>query len=80
LAQRPQVISEHAAGLDLFLDLEAMDDQAIERARKRLTEALAAVSAKKPRPEPAPAYRVGFGLHAGTVAPLPSSFSAGRGS
>ena len=33
-AQRPQVISEHATGLDLFLDLEAMDDTGKEQARK----------------------------------------------
>ena len=44
LAQRPQVISEHAKGLDLFLDLEAMDERSIERAQKRLAEALLAVS------------------------------------
>ena len=25
LAQRPQVISEHATGLDLFIDLDAID-------------------------------------------------------
>lgn len=46
LAQRPQVISEHATGLDLFLDLEAMDERAIERAQKRLAEALLAVSVR----------------------------------
>ena len=46
LAQRPQVISEHAIGLDLFLDLEAMDERSIERAQKRLAEALLAVSVR----------------------------------
>src|SRR5215207_1341349 len=46
LAQRPQVISEHAKGLDLFLDLEAMDERSIERAQKRLAEALLAVSVR----------------------------------
>jgi class 3 adenylate cyclase len=46
LAQRPQVISEHARGLDLFLDLEAMDERSIERAQKRLAEALLAVSVR----------------------------------
>jgi class 3 adenylate cyclase len=46
LAQRPQVISEHGKGLDLFLDLEAMDERSIERAQKRLTEALLALSGR----------------------------------
>lgn len=46
LAQRPQVISEHGTGLDLFLDLEAMDERTIERAQKRLAEALLAVSVR----------------------------------
>src|SRR5215217_6766845 len=46
LAQRPQVISEHATGLDIFLDLEAMDERSIERAQKRLAEALLAVSVR----------------------------------
>ena len=42
-AQRAQVISEHATGVDLFLDLDAMDDEATERVRKRLAEALSAL-------------------------------------
>ncbi len=46
LAQRSQVISEHATGLDLFLDLEAMDERTVERAQKRLAEALLAVSVR----------------------------------
>jgi class 3 adenylate cyclase len=46
LAQRPEVISEHGTGLDLFLDLDAMDDNAFERARKRLAEALLAVTVR----------------------------------
>ncbi|RWB22735.1 MAG: adenylate/guanylate cyclase domain-containing protein, partial [Mesorhizobium sp.] len=29
LAQRPQVISEHATGLDLFLDVEAIDENGV---------------------------------------------------
>ncbi len=33
LAQRPQVISEHATGLDLFLDLDAIDENG-DRARQ----------------------------------------------
>jgi adenylate cyclase len=46
LAQRPQVISEHATGLDLFLDLEALDERGAERARKRLSEALLALTVR----------------------------------
>jgi len=49
LAQRPQVISEHAIGLDLFLDLEALDERSVERARQRLAEALLALTAKESR-------------------------------
>jgi class 3 adenylate cyclase len=43
LNQRPQVIAEHVTGLDLFLDLDALPDSEIDRARKRLAEALAAL-------------------------------------
>ncbi|RWN57329.1 adenylate/guanylate cyclase domain-containing protein [Mesorhizobium sp.] len=46
LAQRPQVISEHATGLDLFLDVEAIDEKGVERAKKRLSEALLALTAR----------------------------------
>jgi adenylate cyclase len=46
LAQRDQVISEHATGLDLFLDLEAMDENGVERAKKRLAEALLALTVR----------------------------------
>lgn len=46
LAQRPQVISEHATGLDLFVDIEAIDDNGVERAKKRLSEALMALTAR----------------------------------
>jgi class 3 adenylate cyclase len=49
LAQRPQVISEHATGLDFFLDLEAIDDKAAERAKKRLAEALLALTDRESR-------------------------------
>ena len=42
-AQRVQVISAHATGMDIFLDLEAMDDDGAERARQRLVEALSAL-------------------------------------
>lgn len=44
IAQRPQVISEHVTGLDLFLDLEALDERSVERVRQRLAEALSAVT------------------------------------
>jgi hypothetical protein len=46
LTQRPEVISEYGTGLDLFLDVAAMDESAMERARKRLGEALSAVTAR----------------------------------
>ena len=41
--QRAQVISEHATGLDIFVDLEAIDEEGAERARKQLAEALSAL-------------------------------------
>ena len=47
LEQRPQVISEHATGLDLFLDLDAIDAGAAERAKKRLAEALLALTVRQ---------------------------------
>ena len=47
LAQRPQVISEHATGLDLFLDLDAHRRDAAPSARsKRLSEALLALTVR----------------------------------
>jgi len=46
LAQRPQVISEHATGLDLFIDLEALDEKSAERAQQRLAEALLALTTR----------------------------------
>ena len=48
VGQRPQVISEHATGLDLFLDIDALDEAAAQRARQRLTEALAALDRELP--------------------------------
>jgi adenylate cyclase len=45
-AQRTQVISEHATGMDIFLDLEAMDQAGADRARRRLSEALSALGEK----------------------------------
>jgi adenylate cyclase len=50
LAQREQVISEHVTGLDLFLDLDALDEAGVERAKRRLSEALDAVSMMHARP------------------------------
>jgi adenylate cyclase len=51
VAQRPQVISEHATGLNLFLDLEALDEHAAERARQLLEQALGALDIRaKARP------------------------------
>src|SRR5262245_33074733 len=47
MAQRPRVISEHRAGLDLFLDVEAIDDNGIEEAKKRLSEALKALATQQ---------------------------------
>ena len=41
--QRAQVISEQAQGLDLFIDLDVLDDQAAERTRQRLQELLDAL-------------------------------------
>jgi hypothetical protein len=43
VSQRAQVISEHAQGLDLFIDLDVIDDQAAERTRQRLVELLDAL-------------------------------------
>jgi hypothetical protein len=41
--QRTSVISEHATGMDLFLDLELLDKTARERTRRLLQQALAAL-------------------------------------
>jgi class 3 adenylate cyclase len=43
LQQRPSVISGHATGVDFFLDLELLDKTALERTRRLLQEALAAL-------------------------------------
>ena len=48
LAQRPQVIVEHVMGLDLFLDLDAIKHSEIDQARRRLSEALAALEMSHP--------------------------------
>jgi adenylate cyclase len=47
LAQRDQVISEHATGLDLFVDLAALDEEGAQRAKKRLSEALLALTVRR---------------------------------
>jgi len=47
LAQKPVMIAEWTAGLDLFLDLQALDDQGAERAKRRLEEALAALKLRE---------------------------------
>jgi len=47
LAQKPVMIAERTAGLDLFLDLQALDDQGAERAKRRLEEALAALKLRE---------------------------------
>ncbi len=52
----PPVINARVAGLDVFLDLEAMDEKARERARGVLESALAAIAAARggrTAPEPA---------------------------
>jgi adenylate cyclase len=49
LGQRPQVISEHVPGLDLFLDLDAIKGGEVERVRKRLADALAALDVDQRR-------------------------------
>ncbi len=51
--QRAQVISEHATGVDIFLDLEAMDDDAVDRTRRRLAEALSALGHRSIKEAPA---------------------------
>ena len=46
LAQRSQVISEHGKGLDLFIDLDVIDEHAAERTRRRLRELLEALETR----------------------------------
>jgi hypothetical protein len=40
------VISEHATGVDLFIDLEVIDQADAQRTKKMLQEALSALDAK----------------------------------
>ena len=42
-----QVISEHGTGLDLFLDLEVIDDEGAKRAGRRLRELLEALEQRQ---------------------------------
>jgi class 3 adenylate cyclase len=55
--QGTQVISEHGSGIDLFLDIDAIDDAAAARTRAVLQEAVAALAARQAtaRSPPAPA-------------------------
>ena len=46
LAQRSHVISEHGQGLDLFVDLDVIDEQTAERAGRRLRELLEVLEAR----------------------------------
>jgi len=47
LAQRSHVISEHAQGLDLFVDLDVIDAKTAERAGRRLRELLEALEQRQ---------------------------------
>ena len=47
LAQRSQVISEHAQGLDLFIDLDVIDDEDRRADRRRLRELLEALEQRQ---------------------------------
>src|SRR3954468_12633637 len=49
LAGRSMVIQEHVPGLELFLDIDAADELAIESAKRRLTEVLAALDSRENR-------------------------------
>jgi class 3 adenylate cyclase len=44
--QRPQVISEQATGVDIFLDLDVIEDESVDRTRRLLQSALAALDRK----------------------------------
>jgi hypothetical protein len=46
MQQRANVISEHATGVDLFIDLEVIDQADAQRTKKMLQEALSALDAK----------------------------------
>jgi class 3 adenylate cyclase len=46
LSQSPRVISEQSTGVDLFLDLDVIDQPAVERTRRLLQQALTALDSK----------------------------------
>jgi class 3 adenylate cyclase len=48
-AAKPNVISEQAKGVDVFLDLDALDSEAAVRTRKLLQDAIAALDGKLPK-------------------------------
>jgi class 3 adenylate cyclase len=50
VAQRDQVVTAQATGLELFLDAAAVDAAALEPARAALKAALAALDARRPKP------------------------------
>jgi adenylate cyclase len=50
VASKSLIIREQLTGLELFLDVDALDEFAVERAKRRLAEALAALDAKKHGP------------------------------
>jgi adenylate cyclase len=47
LAGKSMVVKDRGPGLDLFLEIDAADDVAVERAKQRLIEALAALDSKR---------------------------------
>jgi adenylate cyclase len=50
--QSARIIREQGAGLDLFIDLDALDDRALAAARQRLAAALNALDSRNPTPAP----------------------------
>ncbi|OJY38185.1 MAG: adenylate/guanylate cyclase domain-containing protein [Rhizobiales bacterium 65-9] len=46
LAEKQKVFSERSTGLDLYVDVDAIDDKQMERARQRLRDALLALDRK----------------------------------
>lgn len=55
-ATKPNVIAQQSKGVDVFLDLDALDGPAAVRTRKLLEEAIAALDSKLPKPrKPKPA-------------------------
>jgi class 3 adenylate cyclase/type II secretory pathway pseudopilin PulG len=48
--QRTQVISEHATGLEIFLDAEVVAEETVDHIRRVLQDALAALEVRRPSP------------------------------